>query len=219
MNIDLLSKKDFFLLKDSFLFTGTDEDAFKNALYSDECCIESFFPGEAISDGGIGVILSGSLKVMSQSGKSRLIMRFLSHGEIFGVSALFSSDGYATELYSVSESRVAFFSQAFMEQIMSADYSVAENYIRFLSGRIRFLNRKIACLAAGTVEESLVLHLLDSGGSSLYVESFSSLAELIGVGRASLYRALDKLESDGLIARSLHEITILNKHGLEKILT
>ena len=218
MDLDLLSKKDFFLLKESFLFNGIDEYAFKYALLSDECCIKSFFPGEAIEDGGIGIILGGSLKVMSQSGKSRLVMRFLSSGEIFGVSALFSDVGYATELYSVADSRVAFFSQSFMEQLMSTDYSVAENYIRFLSGRIRFLNRKIACLAAGTVEESLVLHLLDAGGNSLYIESFSSLAELIGVGRASLYRALDKLESDGLIARSLHEITILNKLGLEKIL-
>ena len=218
MDTDLLSKKDFILLKESFLFRSTDECAFEEALTSDTCCIKSFFPGEAIDDSGIGVILSGSLKVMSQSGKNKLTMRFLSLGEIFGVSALFSEGGYATELLSVANSKVAFFSQEFMEQLMSKDYSVAENYIRFLSDRIRFLNRKIACLAAGTVEESLALHLLDSGGNSLYVDSFSSLAEIIGVGRASLYRALDKLESDGLIARSLHEITILDKLRLEKTL-
>ena len=46
----------------------------------------------------------------------------------------------------------------------------------------------------------------------------SALSEMINVGRASLYRAFEKLISDGLISKEGKTITVLNRNELEKII-
>ena len=42
----------------------------------------------------------------------------------------------------------------------------------------------------------------------------NSLCEMLNLGRASLYRAVDKLEADGCIKRNGKQITIINKELL-----
>lgn len=218
MEASALSKNDLSLLTKCFLFDGVKNSSINKALSTGGGRMKMFSGGEGIEDGSAGIIMEGAIKVHSPSGKHKLAMRVLSPGDMFGVAALFSDGGYVTEMYAVGETKVLFFSQELLEQLMSEDFHITKNYIRFLSGRIRFLNRKIACLAAGSVDEMLALHLLDSEGGSMVVDSFSGLAEGLGVGRASLYRALDKFEAAGYISRQLHEITILDKNGLETIL-
>lgn len=218
METSALSKDDFSLLTKCFLFDGIRSSSIDKAVSAGGGQMKVFTGGERIGENSVGIVMEGAVKVHSPSGKHKLAMRLLSVGDMFGVAALFSDGGYVTEMHAVGHTRVLFFSQKRLERLMSEDFHIAENYIRFLSGRIRFLNRKIACLAAGSVDETLALHLLDSESGSMYVDSFSGLAEGLGVGRASLYRALDKFEAAGYISRSLHEISILDKNGLETIL-
>lgn len=215
MRIEDLSAGELALVDNCPLFVGTGYA--KRAVSSESCTLKLFGDGETVSDGGAALVLSGSVRARTSSGKHKLSLRMLLPGSLFGVSALFSEEGYATELCSVGSSRVLFFEQSLLEELMQEDFALAKNYIRFLSGRVRFLNRKIACLSAGTTDAMLALYLLESE-DGLYVDSFSGLAEGLGVGRASLYRALDKLELKGYISRSLHGINILDRNGLEKLL-
>ena len=218
MDINLLSKEEISTLSSCFLFKNISIELIVNAASSDGCHMKEFSDMEIISCADIGIIISGAAKVHSLSGRHKLAMRRLSAGDIFGVSALFSGSGYVTEIVSSGNCKIVFLEQELLEELMQENFLIAENYIHFLSGRIRFLNRKIACLAAGTVEEMLSLYLLDTNRENIYIDSFSGLAEELGVGRASLYRSLDKLEDDGYISRSLHEILILDKKGLETLL-
>ena len=41
--------------------------------------------------------------------------------------------------------------------------------------------------------------------------SYSALSDMLDIGRASLYRALDKFVADGCIIRDGNNITIVNK--------
>ena len=91
-----------------------------------------------------------------------------------------------------------------------------ENYIGFLGGRIRFLNRKIGYLTAGSAERRLALYLASLGPGEVRLSiPFSALSELLDIGRASLYRALDRLEADGQIVRhGGRSLTVVNPEAL-----
>ena len=83
------------------------------------------------------------------------------------------------------------------------------NYVRFLSDRIRFLNSKIATFTADSAKSKLMRYLVSQAelqnnpeGNVVLPVSCQKLAESLNIGRASLYRAFEQLENDGLIRRS-----------------
>ena len=96
---------------------------------------------------------------------------------------------------------------------MRRDFSITENYIRYLAGRVWFLNETISNLTAGTVEQRLAGFLLERPASGI-PSSMAGLARQLNVGRASLYRAMDALEAEGLIRRDGKTLTVLDWEGL-----
>ena len=204
-------------VRNCFLFDEADAAAVAAALADESCRLLCFRKGETVPQVEAGLLLTGELRAESLSGSRRLYMRSLVPGNLFGVTALYGGDGQVSLLTAQRDSRVLFFTQALLTGLMRQDFRVAENYIRFLSGRLRYLNRKIAFLAAGSVDEMLALRLLDGETDILPVRSYASLAQEMGVGRASLYRALEKLTEAGYIARDSSGIHILDRKRLEDI--
>ena len=89
-----------------------------------------------------------------------------------------------------------------------------------MSKKVVYLNRKISTLVAGSAEKKLVAYLLEvefDSVCSLNV-SMSSLADMLNVGRASLYRAIDDLENRGLIKKNGKMIIISDHEALSSIL-
>lgn len=93
-----------------------------------------------------------------------------------------------------------------------------EHYISFLTGRIRFLNQKIGYLTAGSAEFKLSHYLLSLGEYQTVVLpiSMSALAEMLDLGRASLYRAFDTLTEDGFISKQGKTIILNDREGMAK---
>jgi len=104
--------------------------------------------------------------------------------------------------------------------LLQKDRAFRMNYIRFLSERICFLNTKIACFTAGSPERKLASFLLSGcpDGSDRYslIINANSLSEMLNVGRASLYRAFEKMEADGLITKDGKQITVPDKNILKQ---
>ena len=104
---------------------------------------------------------------------------------------------------------------------MDASPRIRDNYIRYLSGRIRFLSGKIQALAADSVEGRLKQHLLCSVSPDcprLDIPA-TELARRLGVSRASLYRAFDSLEAQGLIRREGRTLTVPDLSALDSSAT
>ena len=98
--------------------------------------------------------------------------------------------------------------EAWLHRVMQLHFSVAEAYIRYLSDRILFLNGRIASLAAGTTDQ-IVTHFLLQNGPQITI-SMTELAGRLNIGRASLYRVMDRMVDEGIIERSGK--TIFVKH-------
>ena len=178
----------------------------------------SFASGASVCEPGsntknIGIILSGNAVVMSADSERNVLLRTFSAGDIFGVSGVFSKDcEFVTRISAKSNCSVAFISAPALSELIENDKTVLYNYIEFLSGRIRFLNRKIKFFTSGSAERRLATYLDSFGEDSFCLnESMSSLADMLDIGRASLYRAFDRLTSDGFISRDRNLITLFDR--------
>ncbi len=152
------------------------------------------------------LVLDGRLQVL----QGRVVMNELCAGQVFGAAALFDTtcgEGgrpYPSTVKAATDARLAFIPQATVTAWMRLCPPVAENYIRFLSGRIRFLNRRLTTLTAGQADDRLWRWLTAHrapDGTVVLPGGMTALAGTLGVGRSSLYRSLDALIEEGRIVR------------------
>ena len=112
------------------------------------------------------------------------------------------------------ERGMAFFLPDYMEEaeLIESEPGAAIGFAAYLSARIRFLTRRIEALTAGDSASKLLSYLLErEQDGKVDIQSCAELARRLDVGRASLYRALDSLETSGDIRREGKKIFITVK--------
>jgi CRP-like cAMP-binding protein len=160
----------------------------------------------------LGVVLSGRLQVT----KGSLAVSVLQPGDLFGAAALYSDEPeFASTITAKGPSRCLMLEQFLVNRLLAEHSQIRENYLRYLTGRIRFLSGRLQTLAQPGVEGKLARYLLANGDSSC---SATELCQRLGVSRASLYRAFAALEDSGLITRKGKTITVIDPAGLETVL-
>ena len=200
-------------ISEIFLFDGL-ENAAKEELIeknSEDGALKTYNSGDVIYSPdsfykSLGIIINGCAEVISPNQKEKAVLRRLDEGSVFGVASLFGDmENYVTTVRARKKTAVFFFSQENVSKIIKAEPVCAENYIRFLSDRIRFLNGRITCFTSDSAEERVYSYLLENKNGEGFVEMkipFSALADMLDIGRASLYRILDSLENNGKITRN-----------------
>lgn len=217
-----LTRQQLRLVFGSFLFQGVDE-LLAEQLASDQRCFQRRYErGAVVFDEThflrcLGILLSGELRVEKTAwGGRRLNMSRLRPGECFGAAAMFHSrDRYAAILTAEKPAQVLFLPQELIAWAMRRDPEITENYIAYLSDRIWFLNEKISSLTAGTAEQRLGAFLLERGSVS---QPMTELSRQLNMGRATLYRALEDLESRELIRREGKTISVTGVDGLRQLI-
>lgn len=199
------------------------------ALSDARCFSGDYAPGEMLYsehsfERALGVIVHGTCDVIKRTptGRSIAINR-LGPGALFGAAALFGEEkDYEVCLLVRTALRAVFFPEAQLTELFTADSRLSLSYIRYLSSRIHFLNRRIATLAEGSAEEKLCTFLLSAavpdgqGGGTFTPPSATRLASTLSVSRATLYRALDALEGLGVLSRNGREIRIPDLSRLDQ---
>ena len=195
------------LLRTCFLFWGVENEL--DTLVLPEA--ESFTKGEAIYTEytyrrALGILLSGKAAALPGGGGKTILNRF-SPGAVFGAAAVFSSENiYVSRIVAESSCRVLFLDEPFLRALFRAHPKTAENYIVFLSERIRFLNEKVTLFTKEDAEGRVYDFLRRNGG---YGESMAALARRIGIGRTTLYRTLNELEQKKMLVRKDGKIEVL----------
>lgn len=212
--ISIISEK----IINHFLFENVNREILENVLSSSECEIKKYKSGECIflskkNEKKLGIIDKGEAVVLSEDADRYVILRKLSSGDAFGVSTLFSDqDSFVSNILAKSSCSVMFLSSNAVKELLERDKSFMFNYIQFLSQRIRILNKRISCFTAGSAEKRLfyfLQSLSDERGEISLDVSMTTLCEMLDIGRASLYRAFDKLESQGVIKKNGKNVTVL----------
>ena len=166
------------LVSKTELFRGSPPSVLTRILAVSDCTAAEYEKNEVVYDKtnfyrSLGIVLEGRLRVTKENADKRpIVMSTLQRGAIFGAAALFNSEPeYATKITAIERSRVLFLPQRLVKRMIEREPDIAENYIRYLSERILFLNRKIYFLTAGTAEQRLAGFLLDN----LAVGEFSEM--------------------------------------------
>ena len=103
-------------------------------------------------------------------------------------------------------------------RLLAQDGPLRENYLRYLTGRIRFLSGRLQSLVQSGAEGKLARYLLANVREGQLTCAATDLARRLGLSRASLYRAFQSLEESGLISRHGKTISISDPAGLEGFL-
>lgn len=196
-------------------FKGISESSLE-ALCS--CQIKEYKAGQTIcspdsTDKSLIVLLSGEAEIYSADSQKRVLLRKLERGGVVGVANLFSEGGFLSLVVAQKTCRTLDIPKSIFCRTMSHDPVLLENFLSLLSGKIRYLNRKIICLTAGSAERRLAIYLDSVSPSDSFALPLSmvALSEMLDLGRASLYRAFDKLCDDGFISRDGKRITIIQR--------
>lgn len=204
-----------YLNESFFLFKGVDNQQIDFFLSFGGINEESFSSGEIIQCFDkckyIGIITKGKASI--KSGDNGVIIKKLQKGDIFGVAGLFDTPTHSTLIVASTDCTVITLSKSFVEKCISLNPTCAMNYITLLAKKISFLNKKINSYTAKSAENKLYSYLmqLPHNGNILELSvDMSTLSKMIGIGRATLYRAFTKLEENGTITKK-DKIIIFNE--------
>jgi len=210
-------------ISEMFLFSGMSESEIIG--YLNECEHLHYSSGDIIHSSksplhGIGIVLSGRARIIS--GNNDTLLRILKQDDFFGVASLFSIDEHnRTSVIASCKCSILVIPENVVMRIISSDKNAAMRYIKFLSDRINFLNSRIGSLSAGDSVAKVAGYILslnfNSDGVALLEEALTNVASRLNIGRASLYRTIDRFVADGFIKRDKNSMEILNRDGLEDI--
>lgn len=201
------------------LFAGVDETALAAALASAKT--ETLAAGTVcdVSRAYLGVLLTGSGQIRSADADRTVILRNLQQGDVFGAAALFAGEPTPLSRFVAAEKCACLYLPAeAVRALLAADATFLSRYLSFLAGRVCFLNRKIRSFTAGSAVRRVALWLAAEEHDAVTLPaSLSDFADMLDIGRASLYRAFDTLEAQGLVRRSGRRIFILDREKLTHI--
>ena len=163
----------------------------------------------------LGILLAGRLQVT----KGTLTVSYLEPGDLFGAAALYTeAPEFVTTITARRSSRCLMLPQNSMDRLLAQDGPLRENYLCYLTGRIRFLSGRLQSLVQSGAEGKLARDLLANVREGQLTCAATDLARRLGLSRASLYRAFQSLEESGLISRHGKTISISDPAGLEGFL-
>ncbi len=207
------------LLKKHPIFSSLSEDTLTEILNDSRCKTVHATDSMEISSRGLGLylILSGSVLVFRKGSGMPVLLQRLEKGRVFGAASLFSEDSEDVTVLNAEGDASAFFLPIeLISELVRKDNGFALSYIAFLSGKIRFLNRRMSELSAPSVTQKVAAFLLREGNS--IAQTKVKLASALGIGRASLYRALEELTEMGLISVSGKGVAVIDPVGLSDII-
>lgn len=205
------------------LFAGISAEAIEEYLGGDTQ-LRRYQRGEVIFSPSryiraLGFVLEGSALVYKVGeDERRLLMSRLVRDDVFGMASLFYEREYPTEIVAEHACAVLLWPKERLEAAFSREARLSANYITLLSERIHFLNRRIESLS-GDDPAARLLRVLDTlrdeagarDGMFELSYSLSQLAQMLGIGRATLYRTLDALEAQGTLRRDGKRIAIVRE--------
>ena len=207
------------LLKKHPIFRSLSDVKLSNIVSDSRCKTVSASDGEEISANVLGLflILTGSVLVFRKGNGLPVLLQRLEKGKVFGAASLFSEENEAVTILRADGDASAFFMPIGLITGLIRDNSAfALSYVTFLSGKIRFLNKRISELSAPSVTQKLAAYLTRE--ENTIAQTKVKLASALGIGRASLYRALDELTELGLISVDGRSVTVMDPEGLSSII-
>lgn len=166
---------------------------------------------EELNSSYLYIVLDGSVNIEKIASDGRSInMSTALPGSAVNAASVLCPDADLSRLYAQKKSIILRADEQSIRDTLENGGRFAVNYMEFLVDRICFLNSKIASFTGYSTESRLTHYLKEHeiNGTVTIPSSLSNFAGLLGSGRASLYRAIEHMETEGLIVREGKTIRI-----------
>ncbi len=201
------------------LFHGVQEDRIRLWLIRANVAVEAYEAGEYLfrksdTTDRIGILLRGSAEVNRESSDGSMHMSTLKRNDLFGAASICGKDEqFVTDIRCKERTRVLIIPEEEMLNLLSENRTVLRNYLCYLNGRIRFLNKRLDAFSKNSVSARVMTFFAaETNGRTYTVKSFTKLSESLCVSRATLYRALETLEEEHKIRRIGKEIELMEEY-------
>ncbi len=209
-------------IKQNAIFENSDDKNIRKYITEDDVRVSDYAPGEDICSHGScqvspAILLRGTAYISASDNEKSLLLKNAAPGSMFGIATLYSSSNhFPTRISAKTHCRVLFIRSSALKRFIENDMDATRSFLRIMGDKVVYLNKKISILTAGSAERKLSLFLCENETDGVYKikASASALADMLGIGRASLYRALEKLESDGFIRKDEKSITLLGRDAM-----
>ncbi len=220
-------------LRSTPLFAGLS-DAELQAI-AERAVLKSFGPGELLfSEGdpcsGLHVIVGGRVRIFksSRSGREQVLAIECS-GTSIAELPVFDGGAFPASASTIEASEILFLSRKDFRMACVENPELALKVLQVVGGRLRRLVGIIEELSFTTLRQRLISWILreakargQTRDGSTFLElgvTHQEIASQIGTVRELVSRNMARLQAQGLIESSGHEITILNQAALEAELT
>ena len=218
------------LLQECTLFRGMGFEEINRVLRGKLGRIKRYARGSLIAQAGeevvsLQILLEGTVKgeMVDYTGKVIKIEdiappRPLAPAFLFG-----QQNRYPVNISAAEDVKILSIPRDSFLNILQENEKVLVNFINIISNRSQFLSSKIKFLSFTTIKGKLAQYLLDlmeqsRSGRLMLPHSLAQLAELFGVARPSIGRALVEMNLDGIIRTEGKKVEILDQEGLRSYL-
>ncbi len=179
--------------------------------------LQNFKKGEIIYSSNtfknaLGFVVEGNAVAVSNN-DNKVYLKSFDQNMCFGAAALFGdSTTYVSTVTAKTDISILFISEEQLKAIFTKYPQTAINYITFLSDKVRFLNTKLRVISCMSAEDTVLTYLSNVTDSENYAQipkNMTVFAKMLGLSRASLYRALDILIENGSILKENNKFKVI----------
>jgi CRP/FNR family transcriptional regulator, dissimilatory nitrate respiration regulator len=221
---------DFSRLSGAPLFKGMSTSEVERSLTSVPYRVKKFQSGSMISQCGeqvnsLMVVLSGIVKgeMVDYAGRVIKIEDIPAPGVLASAFIFGNRNIFPVNVIAISDGELLLIDKPDFLRLMMQNDTLLVNFLDLISNRSQFLSEKIKFLNFKTIKGKLAHYILQktTKDSSIVILGMTQtdLADFFGVARPSVARALGDLEEEGYIEAKGKNIKILNRKGLESLIT
>ncbi|MBQ9467943.1 MAG: Crp/Fnr family transcriptional regulator [Clostridia bacterium] len=188
------------------LFEGIEREKCEKLLSEAPFSARVYKKGERIAfpRPALGILFTGKTKVCGMTDRRSAVINEMAPGALFGFASLFERQGaFESEVIAASAAKVLWLPEEDLCRMIRSCPAIAFNVMAMQSEKIRFLNRRIRAFTSCGGEEKLKNYLLSleksNDGTVTVPLGMTALSKRLGVSRATLYRAFEKLEREGTV--------------------
>lgn len=210
------------------LFKGLT-DAEILALLADRFVLKTYRPGELVALQSslyeqLLIVNKGFVRgeMTDSNGRSSLIEE-IHAPRIIAPAFLYATENrLPVELIAAVSTEIVCIGRSPFTSMMQQDARVLTNYLQLMADRSRFLSEKLRMQRFGTIKDKLARYLLElsqrlNGDEFVIPHTQQQLADLFGVTRPALARAVGQLEAEGLLRTKGKHFSILDRNRLKQI--
>lgn len=201
--------------------TMLEEISYKKTVYNKNDVIA--FEGDKVS--GQYIMLSGSVRGEMTNYQGKVVkIEDIVGSKLLAPAFIFGGDRhYPVDIIANQETECIYLGRESFTNLLQLNKQVNANFTNAIATKTQFLSNKIKFLALQPIKGKIASYLLtrtrnNSGNSVTLPYSQDKLADLFGVTRPSLTRALRELDQEKIIVAEGKKINILDRAKLEKFI-